>query len=173
MAGVLWQGERADAGSSARRLTGEAQEFFEGRKPLASLRCFQCSAPVTVKAFTMVATGAQQQELAHHLTTIPKTCFPSSLADFGYRFGPLASLERISFPQSFHFVSETHYVRLGDLIVKEIQERLVRVGLEERRLPAAGPAAAPRTSVFASRHLESFERVVLLIQVRKERACGP
>jgi hypothetical protein len=119
---------------------------------------------MTVKAFSMVATAAQQTELTHHLTTIPQTCFPASLADFGYRFGPLASLERISAPQSFHFVSETHYSRLGDLIVQEIQDRLVAVGLEERRLPGAGPANAPRTSVFASCNLESFDRIALLIQ---------
>ncbi len=109
----------------------------------------------------MVATALQQVELACHLTTIPKTCLPTSLADFGYRFGPLASLERISSPQSFHFVSETHYSKLGDFIVQEIQNRLVHIGLEEVWLPATGPL---RTNVFASRNLASFERVVVIIQ---------
>jgi hypothetical protein len=125
-----------------------------------------------------LASPAAKLELASYLKTIPSTTNPSQLSDFNYTFSEenqrLETMDDLRL--GFHYVSEQvnqkknlffptfflkHYTAMGDLIVKEIQNKMVQMGLEEVLLPRDEKA---QTNVFVSPNLASFDKVALVIQ---------
>merc|ERR1711991_544472 len=138
-------------------------QFCQGRKkPLHMVGCFQCGVALSEEQIRHVCNDAMLQELESYLLTIPKTCTPTSLADFNYGFGADHTLRTLDEGHyTFHYVSETHYWQLGVFIVEEIQRRMEAIGLQKILLPANGKA---QTAVYASPDLGSAARICLLIQ---------
>jgi len=132
------------------------------KAPLFALKCLSCKETLALPFLRKVGSQAFLTELEAVLRTIPKTTNPSSLDDFNYTFDDKGSLITKD-GTTFHYVSETHYSRLGDMVTTEIQNRMKSLhNMKEVLLP---DSEAPHTSnVFHSENLTSADRIVLLIQ---------
>lgn len=137
------------------------------KKPLIAFTCPKCKSSVSANAFVELCDEPTRRRFDAMMSTVPRqTCHPKSLADFNYAFNAKGQLETRDGGYTFHYVSETHYVWLGNLIQKEIERLMVeRYGLVEHRLPEGGGEDSPKTSIFASPDVAERDHVLLLIQV--------
>ena len=140
-------------------------EFETGRKkPLTFITCFDCKQKIHPKAFVQLCGKDTLRRYEAYMRTIPSTTNPTELKQFGYHFDEQGRLRTIEGDYSFHYVSETHYSRVGDFISKHIQKLMVeKYGLEEKWISSEEQGA--KTNIFVSPNLKEYDHIVLLIQV--------
>jgi len=90
---------------------------------------------------------------------------PQSLEDYGYHYDEEGMLRQLENGEKFLFINQKHYEKMGEMIVKDIQERLVKEhGMEEYIIPIEPiPDGYPTSSFFLSKG--ALENDVLLILV--------
>jgi len=100
------------------------------------------------------------------IDTIPNIDNPSELIHFNYCYidGKLVNQDT---GKPFHWVNQAHYDALGDIIVKHIQNMMVKeYGLKEVWLPIDQhyTGTGPRCNIFMSEDALTCQNLVLLIQ---------
>lgn len=128
-------------------------------------QCISCGESLSVGALEQLGSEDDRAYVQRYLRTIPRTTAAQELHEFGYQFNAQGAIRMLDSDDTFHYVSETHYARLGDAILREIQNRMSRT-LQQLPLPA--PAAGdddntPRTVVFCSPNFRTASHVLILI----------
>ncbi|KAL6042535.1 Arb2 domain-containing protein [Balamuthia mandrillaris] len=97
-------------------------------------------------------------------SSIPENA--TSLADFGYGYNEKGQLRHLETGEAFKFINQKHYEAMGEMIVRHIQERLIKDhDMEEIIVPIHEVSyEMPRSSIFVSKGaLSSTSPLVILV----------
>jgi hypothetical protein len=110
------------------------------------------------------------------IKTIPKGDDPKRLSDFHYEYRA-GKLVNVTTGKPFHWVNQIHYDVLGDIIVRHVQDLMVKdYGLKEILLPlpkassneegspSKKPYNGPYNNIFVTPDWDTCEKLMLLIQ---------
>ncbi|ELR18652.1 uncharacterized protein ACA1_392980 [Acanthamoeba castellanii str. Neff] len=89
---------------------------------------------------------------------------PTSLADYGYHFNDEGELRHLETGTPFQFINQKHYEAMGDMIVRHIQEAMLKAyQLTEQIIPLHDvPYEMPRSCLYMSPEWETAEVLLLL-----------
>eukprot|EP01091_Cochliopodium_minus_P020344 TRINITY_DN885_c0_g1_i1.p1 TRINITY_DN885_c0_g1~~TRINITY_DN885_c0_g1_i1.p1 ORF type:complete len:337 (+),score=100.78 TRINITY_DN885_c0_g1_i1:35-1012(+) len=99
------------------------------------------------------------------LSTIPKdSIYPESLDDFNYERNQEGYLRIKGTNEKFKYITERHYEALGDVIYKDIQNKMkTEFDLDEVKLPI-GVQNEAFNNIFLSKDALTCEKLLLIIQ---------
>lgn len=125
----------------------------------------QCDSFLSYEQFLEYANEKSIEFHKGLLKTVPQDN-PTSLADFNYHFNEKGELRNIETGKPFHYISETHYEALGDFIVQEIQNKMVKeCDMVEVFLPEGDEYKnAPKTNIFMTKDALTCDKLLLIIQ---------
>lgn len=137
----------------------------------------QCESILSFDEFQKHATDKCKELLKTVQKTIPDKA--TKLSDFGYYYdkeGKLRNKEtgwekffKVNSTETggdFHFVSQTHYEALGDLIVREIQDMMVKdFNMLEIQTPQGEKYKdSPKNNIFMTKDALTCDTLFLIVQ---------
>jgi hypothetical protein len=156
------------------------EQFVEKKRSFLGIQCPQtflvntkfgpmkarCENCLPYSDFLNLATSDDAKELHKKLLkTIPQDN-PTSLKDFGYGYNENGEFRNLETGEPFHYITETHYEALGDFIVKEIQDMMVKdYDLVEKNLPEGNEYKnSPKVNIFMSKDALTCEKLMFIVQ---------
>jgi hypothetical protein len=98
------------------------------------------------------------------IKTVPMFDNPLKLTDFNFKYVD-DKLVNIDTLKPFHWVNQSHYDALGDIIYRHIQELMVsQFGLQEIKLPLGYDGKGPYNNIFVSPDWQTAQKLMLIIQ---------